>query len=494
MTQLFILNWERRRICGIEAASEGTSVRIDRSFTHDWPSEFDPLQSPDQAAVQLQKAWSHHGTGVPRVIVCLSREDVILRHLDLPDVAEDELPDLVRFQAAARSTVPLDQLLLDFLPMPRQPGREGRPVLAITVAKGFVQTVQKILRDAGLEPAVITFSSIGLAEFAAHLDRQNGERFRQTALLIHKDGERVELVIESENRLLYAHAARTTGDEATTVSGLLAEVSRTIVAAERLHPKLKIHHAYLVGDDLQGVASSLSERLTAPVESIDSRQALSAKMSPGDFPTGATPLLSGLALAEVDRLTLPCDFLHPRRPPAKINRRKLQVAVGAAAALLVASLVTGGVEGTRASLQRQIDALDQEEKDLDFKITPGLAVLNAARLIDQWQAGDRNQLQQLSDLEDLLEGTDRIYLSQYAYTVGQGEILGNLQAFGNAKSREDVVQFQERLTDTKTYRIQPRQLTQSGSDDEYPHRFELHADLLFAPKAPLNPQPHSPNP
>jgi Tfp pilus assembly PilM family ATPase len=474
-------------LCGIVAQAEGASVQINRGFTHAWPDDFDPLQSPGQAAMQLRNRLANLTSSPPKVIVSLSREDVILRHLDVPDVADEELPNLVRYQAAARSTTPLDQLLLDFLPLPKQPGHEGRPVLAITAPKPFITGIQTVLRDAGLEPAEITFNSIGLGEFTAHVDRQRSDRVRQPALAVHKDGHRIELVILSENRLVYAHAARLSDEDASaSVTGLLAEVSRTIVAAQRLHPQLKIHHAYVSGsgDEIVGLASSLSERLAAPAEFVEPKLLSAVKISHrvSTEEVAPTPVLIGLALAEASRLTPTCDFLHPRQPPPKVNLRKLQLAVGAAAALLISVFVFGGTEWARASLQRQIQALDIEEKDLQFKITPGMADLNAAKLIDQWQAGNLQQIEQLAALEDLMEGTDRMYLSQYAFTVGGNDAIGGVQAYGNAKSRDDITQFQQRLVDTKSFRIQARQLAQLSNDDEYPNRFEIHADLLPKPK------------
>lgn len=493
MSDFIVLQWERRKLCGIVAHADGASVQIDRGFTHVWPEESDPLRSPGQAAIQLRNQFANLTSLPQKVIVCLSREDVILRHLDVPDVADEELPDLVRYQAAARSTTPLDQLLLDFLPLPKQPGHEGRPVLAITAPRPMVQGIQSVLRDAGLEPAEITFSSIGLAEFTAHVDRQRSDRVRHSVLAVHQDGNRIEFVILSENRVVYAHAARLAGDDAAaSVSGLLAEVSRTIVAAQRLHPQLKLHHAYVSGsgEEIVGLVSSLSERLGVPAELVEPKQISSVRISHRDSAESAapTPILVGLALAESNRLTPPCDFLHPRQPPPKLNLRKLQLAVGAAAALMISTVVFGGTEMARSSLQRQIQALDDEEKELQIKITPGQADLNAARLIDQWQAANLQQIDQLAALEELMEGTDRVYLSHYTFTAGGNEKIGELNAVGNAKSPDDASQFQQRLLDTKLYLIKPRQ-PQLSNDDEYPNRFELHADLL--PKAKTVPVPNA---
>lgn len=502
MSDVVILHWERRRLRGMIVRPEGSSLRIVQDFSHAWPDDFDPIRSPGQAAAQIRGRLTEQLSSSQRVIVALSREDVILRHLDVPDVSDDELPELVRYQAAARSTLPIDQLLLDFLPLPKQPGQEGRPVLAITVPKSLTQGIQAVLDEAGLEPSEITFSSVGLAEYTARAHRQRGQPGEHAVLGLCHDGSHVELVVLSNSRLVYAHAAKLASDDiASNVSGLLAEASRTLVAAQRVSPQLKIQHAYISwqGEIPAELVSSLSERLGAPVEPIRVQELSATGVVVGRTSSGGgpSPSMLGLALAELNRITPAFDFLHPRQPPPKINLRKLQLAVGTAAALLIGVLIFGGIEWMRSSLQRQIQALINEENDLDFKVKPGLAVLNAASLIDQWQAGNLQQIQQMSALERLMEGTDRMYLSQYAFTVGQGESLGNVQAFGNAKSRDDITEFQQRLKDTKSYLIQPRQIAHSSNDDEYPHRFELHADLFPKPKsvaAAPNPQPSTLNP
>ena len=46
-------------------------------------------------------------------------------------------------------------------------------------------------------------------------------------------------------------------------------------------------------------------------------------------------------------------------------------------------------------------------------------------------------------------------------------------------------QVRQRLVDAKTYRVTPRELTQSNRDPDYPNRFELDADLI----PPVKPTP-----
>lgn len=489
MAQFAVLNWERRRVSGLVAEGQAGSLQIQSAFSCEWPDQFDPFKSPVQAAEQLRKSLPAGAALPPRVIVSLSREDVILRHLEVPDVPEAELPDLVRFQAAARSTVSLDQLLLDFLPLEKHAGSAGRPVLVVTAAKQFVQGIQAVLQGVNVTPAAITFSSLGLAECVCHCHRAESSAGERTLLGIVRDGSQVELVIVADGKPLFAHAARLPGDDQSSVAALLSETSRAIVAAQRQQPHLKIDHAYFTEGTGRtvGATAQLAERLGVPVSPLRSSElpglASAAEVDRLHLP--AKPMLIGLALAETQRLSPGFDFLHPRQPPAQVNRRKLQLAAGAAAALLIVAVSASAVEMTRSSLQSRLEELQREESELDVKIKPGQASLQAAKLVDQWQTGNLNQLQQLSSLEQLMEGTGRMYLSQYSFAAGTGDSPGSLQATGNARSRDDVLQFQQRLVDTKSFSVQPRQLTQVSRDEDYPSLFELNANLL--PKTATKP-------
>jgi hypothetical protein len=478
MAQTLYLLWDRRRLCGLVA--DGTQIA--ESFAHDWPDDFDPLQSPVQTAEEIRNRLSSRWSP-QRTVVCLSREDVILRHFDVPDVPDDELAAMVAFQAAARSAQPLEQLLLDFLPLPKVPGHTGRPVLTVTAARSLIQSLTAVLSAAGLEADCIAFSSVGIAEYVVQTDRQRGHDSREAILAVVKDGSRLELVIVSQQQMIQAHAARLpAGDQAPA---LLAEVSRTLIAAQQHQPGLAIRRIWLLDreDDAADVASRLAERIGAPA-SLLSPADLHWAIDTGRQLAELSPFLAalvGLTVPPADRLSEPFDLLHPRRPPKKIDARKLRLAVGSAAALVISAMLMGWIQWTKTHLERRIEELRSRETDLDLKIKPGQSALAAAKLIEDWQAGNLNQLEHLASLEDVMDGTSQLYLTQYVFTAGQGEALGNVQAFGNAKTREDVQRFNQRLIDTKAYRIHPRGLTQSSRDDEYPHRFELNADLL--PKA-----------
>ena len=70
------------------------------------------------------------------VLISLPRQDTVVRQLEVPgDVPDNELPDIVRLQAETKISSSLDQLLLDFLPLPKVADSPVRDVLMATVSK-----------------------------------------------------------------------------------------------------------------------------------------------------------------------------------------------------------------------------------------------------------------------------------------------------------------------------------------------------------------------
>src|SRR5882757_6087674 len=142
MPDILAIHWDKRRLRVVEA-SIGSTVRVNQSFTLDIP---ETLKS-----TWLRDALRQKGTTARQAIVCLAREEAILRQLELPDAPDDELPSLVYFQASTRSTTPLDQLVVDYLPLPRRAGSVQRDVLLATAPKSTVDPIRAALGDAGVE-------------------------------------------------------------------------------------------------------------------------------------------------------------------------------------------------------------------------------------------------------------------------------------------------------------------------------------------------------
>jgi len=517
MPDLLVVFGDRRRIAAAQAVVDGANVRWTGAWSGPWPEGVSAAQNPKAAGEWLRSQWSGAGLTAKSVVVVMPREEVVLRHLELPAAPDEELADLVRFQAAARSAIPIDQASLDFIPLPAVPSRPGRDVLAATVSNTVIESFRATLKAADRDLVGVTFSSPALAEWTlrhsrrreaevgrAELSRSGAQALMASLtrrgtdpghaeLTLVVDGPHVEIVVVAERQLIFGHAARIAATAAEEVLvAIQAEVSRTMVAAQRLRPDLRLHHGWLVAGTAP-LAKSLQEQMGCPVELIETIRQIelgecptALRKSPGD-----AALLAGAILARATGAAPNVDFLHPRKPPPKRDPRKQKIAVAAAAAMLTLFVLTGGILMRLRSLDLQIAELNTKAIDYDRVIRGGQRDLAAATIIGDWEARNIPQSQQLLELEQALPGgLQRPYFSNYKFnTAGmaaRGEALANITMTGAAKTREDVELFQQQLFDLNRYQVKPSGILNSR-DDDYPSGFKLDVAVVTPKKSPVAP-------
>lgn len=486
MPEVLVVTSDRQRVSALQT-SEGEGGRIAAVWTGEWPEGKTPAQNPEGAGAWLRGEWSSAGFTARSVWVIVPREEVVLRHLELPNAPDEELPDMVRFQAASRSSVPLDQVCLDFIPLARFEGREGRDVLAATFPKTTIESFQKIVTAADRELVGVSFSSHALGEWGEQTDRRHAASLpgheADATLVLAWGNSRVDLSVVCGRELTFAHSARipvTEGGDPT--STVLAEVSRTLVAGQRLRPGLRVDHGWLVGGDAL-LAQALETRLECAFQLIDPiadhPQAAQLKKLQGQ------PIAAALLLGvRHPSITPGLNFLKPRQPPAKRDPRKRQIAVAAAAGLLLAFLGAGGGVLRLQSLDRQIAKLYSEKVERETVVKGGQPVLNASATIGDWNLRNINQLQELVSLEGMMPGdTERPYLSEYVFAVGSGDVLAKIGGEGSARTRDHVEALFDDLAVKQGYRVAAKQMTISR-DPEYQHRYTLD---LTVPKKKAEP-------
>src|SRR4051812_26096359 len=106
MSDFLVLDWDEQQLIGLEAYAATRTVEVRKYVRFDWTDADRPLENPAAAGSRLRYELDRAGIGAPPVLVCLPREESVVRLLDFPDCSDAELPDLVRFQAATRSSVP----------------------------------------------------------------------------------------------------------------------------------------------------------------------------------------------------------------------------------------------------------------------------------------------------------------------------------------------------------------------------------------------------
>jgi hypothetical protein len=259
-----------------------------------------------------------------------------------------------------------------------------------------------------------------------------------------------------------------------------------------------IESIWLIGDspEWEGLDQALRDRWSCPVEHFDSQ--VGAKMRDLDlsrFSESQSQYASVLGLALTRSLPRApvLDLLHPRQPKPKQDPRKLQLAVGSAAVMLLVVLFTSYIQLSLASLESGITEARDKLSTINSSLKVSDPKRNAAVMIGEWKTHDVDQLKEFIELHDVMQGTSRLYVSDYDFGQAVGEVIAKLHAIGNARERTDWQQLAQRLVDARSYRVKPRELTQQSRDPDYPNRFELDTDLV-SPGKPTPPAPAGPTP
>ncbi|MCX7395417.1 MAG: pilus assembly protein PilM [Planctomycetales bacterium] len=474
MSELLAIHWERKQLQVICASTEA-GLYGSQGFTLAVPERSEPGW--------LKEGLRRYGVTAKQAIVSLPREDLILRNLELPDAPEEEIPLLVSFQAASRSTTPLDQLLLDYLPLPRRIGSLQKEVLLASAPRPLVDAMRSALAEANIELISLTVSSFALTELVALEEAALQLPAGHRGLLIHRTQNRLEVVLMGDHQTLMAHVVRPqrNADGQPIAAKAAADVSRILVPAQPWLNHGKLDRIWLLGDDREwpGLDEALRRQWNCPVERLEPHAAsrLIGDISKyPDFWQFGHPL--GLVLSHCNGKTPAFDLLHPHQTTPQRDPRKWQIAVGSAAALLIAALGTAILQMSLASLDAGIKKERSRDEEHSRILAAGKLSLESVKIIEDWSVRDVNQLTQIGDLYEFMQGTEQLYVSDYKFEAIIGDARAKLNAAGNARNRSDWEQLAQRVSDTKTYHIKPRELTQSNSDPDYPNRFQLEAELI----------------
>jgi len=446
MSELLAVEWEHAHVCGVLAQVVPGRVRVTRTFVVPRPvtsvTGSGPLQI-DWLKPELAKLGIHGG----QVLVALPRDEAVVKRVELPEVSDDELAVMVRFQAGAKSSVALDELSLDFLPLPRRSELPGREVLMATISRQTLDEVTMVCQTAGLEAKVIGLTAAAVAEFVARAEATISDGGGES-LVVARHGNRIEISVLRRSHLLFSHSSRladdATGQEAQAI---VSEVSRALVALRGAVADVRIERAWtlVAPAEHEHLAEALHRRLACEVKPLDPFAAVDCDpqvaQTISDRSLFAGPV--GMLLAHSDARVPAIDFLSPRRPPVKRDERKRRaVLAGAGVAALLVFL--GIFQWYRVSeLDARIAALDQDTRDLDEKLKRGEPASNADGFIAQWQGDGEDWLDELIELTRRMPSTERVFLQKIVCNPKSAGGPAGIRLEGLARERKDALDLND---------------------------------------------------
>ncbi len=476
MSDSLAIEWGDEQLVLLQGKVSGKHVSAKRAAVLNWPEGIDPIKDSERASEWLKGELTSRGFN-GKAIVSLPREGVVVRHLELPNIPDDELPGMVKLQAATKVTQAADKYLLDYVPLPPR-GSDTRDVLMTTVPTEVTGTITKILSAAGIELGSVGVSSFHSAELVLHQQDNKTRAANQLHLSVTLAGSRIELALLRGKCALATSSTRFDGDGDALQKAVNAEINRLRLSAQNLHGGLPISYVWVTPSDprADSLCAFLKGKLNCEGSCLDP---LGGTGDIAEADRGYFTATAGHLFAEHSSLGECVNYLSPRKAVAKRDDRKVRLIMLAVGAALL--LGVGYWLFQRNLAQRAADTqLVQDKIDaIKTKVSQGKDDLESAAEVDEWALRQSDWLAEMAKLQGLMPGGESLLVEKFNFRPGRQNNRAAIQIDGVARNRQQVDDLTN-LLQLRGYQASPPNFQDSSRDEDYPLEFS------FVAKVPLD--------
>ncbi len=493
------LEFDSVQMTAIEGSISGNSVKIKKLHRAALP-DFSPKDDPEKSAEWLRQELQQAKITAKRVLMSLPRSAVTLKHFEFADAPDHELPDIVLLQTEAQSSLPADQLCVDFLKLPAKQESPGVNVLAATISSSLVSEYQKLVTSAGHELVSIGLRPLAVAELvdrmATHSDSDGA------CLIFDKTDSEVAISLSWKRRIVASYYCRINASDSDNDNPAIVSAARRMLAANKSWlPDTEIQKMWLVGcaDEFDSLRSQLAAEFRCDVDIVDPAKLLTFdnaddRANASSRIAGPIGMLVSQTSAEAGKL----NFAAPRKAVVRRDRRigKMIAVAGLTAVLVLAGWIF--MDGEIRRLDRRIQKLTEMEREQFEMLRKGEPILESQRLFDSWIAGRFAWTDELLAFSKYMPAAERAYVTSLQLDAQAESGKGRLKATGYARDRADVIDLNNQLLQADDhYELQPHGIRPSHRDPYYPSRFEVEVRIRqpadhAEPPVPVEPDTQQP--
>ncbi len=452
MVKKIAIDWDENELRLVAAQCSGRSVKVTdaRIVAMDG-------RTPSEALV---RELSELGGAETETLVAIGRGSAELRELQLPPVPDDELPDMVRFQALRSFATAGDSATVDYLVTKRI--ESGIEVIAAAVGPQSLNAIHESVRDAELSLKRIALRPLSAA--ALFLIAESSSRQGEVVFIdLLSDG--AEIVVARDGKVVFVRTVRMPSSEAARAKALAGELKRSLLACGVsgqlgrviLWGNTSAHEAEVATLE---TAAGCEVQVVNPFDLVD----VSHETSLPDKVGRLAPLV-GLLLAdeiEPDRLI---DFLNPRKPRVQVvspYRKLLVVGVPIAACVLIAFVVYQRIK----TLDQQIAVLRDGNAAMQSDVKLADQSIAKTETMDNFLDGDVNWLHEVRRMALQMPPSEQMIVRGVSASANQRRGGGNLKIEGGAINPSVIDEFERSLRDA-SHQVNGDGASEQKTEDAY---------------------------
>lgn len=476
MAHTLVIEWDRDRLVAAIGSPGGKSVNIESVVCVDRESgNLLAAEIGERLATGLKSA----GIEADSASVVFPRDLVSFHRITLPNLSDDELPEMVKMQAATRLTVPIESVCLDFAPLPVPPGSETREVLLVTLPQQYMSQVKEALAVCEISLSSVRISSFGIAASAVQaglLSKHSDANSIEAIVSLGSDS--IEMIFMSGHSVAFAHSGASWTSPDGVEQAVRAEVSRARMAAAEDMGTYTVKRLTLIGSPeiTASVPDTISKRLNdAEVIRVDPDQLLSGTLE-GTSASDMLAIAGAIANSKATSVET-VDLVNPREAPEKKDYGRLQkILVGGGIALALIGAWKWR-DSQISGYERETASLKADIADMNDRYKMAKNDLELAENLKSWSDRDISWLDEMVRLRKLMGSTENVFIKDLTFRQSQSkEYVATIDANGLAKSRRAIEDF-ERTLGEAGYEVKPNEMTQSLRDPDYTMEVKLEVKI-----------------
>lgn len=396
-----------------------------------------------------------------------------LRVINVPVVPDNELPEIVKFQAIRQFSNSTDDAPVDFLPL--NDSADEKRVLAATIPKATLEDLKSVCTNAGL-----MVKSIKLRATCTTALSQSINPDRKNYIIVDPSENSFNLEVVSFGKLCLTRTVRSApGDQATQI---VREIRRTLAAAKNQVAEFDTKSIVVFGDEANftGLRSQVETDLQFDVDFInpfDHVKGLSVQPEkPGRFAS-----LVGLLTAHCGSSTNTIDFLNPRKKTTDKGDNRVKML----AAIAVSVLVVGLCALAYLMLSMKSSKIAKIEAEIQSKVGADKDAQELIGDIEQIESFENEQaiwLKELANLSEKFMQPDHAILNSATFTLNAGrkDASAKIDANGFLQSGELSEMLGKNIREKEGYDAKLENVVmitdKERDQDIYSHKFKVRVN------------------